>query len=113
VPGSSQIALTHPGDNTRDQSAAGNDINLLERPRHVMRVLDYITREWIWRDHADSTRVGIFGASLGAFTAVVAAGGTPDMARVARIARARVMLRSAALCASVTGINSLHAAGPR
>ena len=76
------VGLTHPGDNSRDQSAAGNYRDLIDRPRHATRVIDYMVREWSGRSHVDSTRIGMFGASLGAYTALVLTGGVPDFARI-------------------------------
>jgi predicted dienelactone hydrolase len=49
-------ALTHPGDNYQDQSATGN--------------------------RRDPTRVGMFGFSLGGYTALVAIGGNPDLRQI-------------------------------
>ena len=58
------------------------DIRLVERPRHVTRVLDYMLAAWPYHDRLDPGRVGIFGYSVGGFTALVAIGGTPDLGRI-------------------------------
>jgi len=76
------VALTHPGDNTRDQSAVGNQRDLVDRPRQVTRVLDYMLAEWEGRSHVDTARIGMVGVSLGGFTALTLTGGTPDLGRI-------------------------------
>ena len=68
-------AVTHPGDNYQDQSAAGKRENLIDRPRHIHRLVDYMVAHW----PVDAKRIGAFGFSLGGFTALVLAGGTPDL----------------------------------
>src|SRR5262249_22296610 len=70
-------ALTHPGDNSQDQRLAGSRRDLIDRPRDVHRVLDYVLSEWVGHNRVDATRVGIFGFSLGGFTSLVAVGGAP------------------------------------
>lgn len=76
-------AVTHTGDNARDDRYVGTTRWLVDRPRHVRRVLDYMLATWPGRAHLDPQRVGIFGFSAGAFTALVAIGGVPDLARIA------------------------------
>src|SRR6516162_8383094 len=41
--------------------------------------------EWSEASHIDGRRVGIFGVSLGGFTALVAAGATPHLDRMAAL----------------------------
>lgn len=75
-------APNHTGDNYGDDSYVGTRRWLTDRPRHIRRVVDYMRAEW--RDHARlDGRVGIFGFSAGAFTALVAIGGVPDLTRIA------------------------------
>jgi len=76
-------APTHNGDNYRDDSYVGTGRWLPERARHVHRVIDYMRTEWAGHDRLDG-RVGIFGFSAGAFTALVVVGGVPDMSQVTR-----------------------------
>ena len=73
-------AITHTGDNYRDQSQVGR---LENRPRHIKMVVDYMLTSWQHHEALDPSRVGIFGFSAGGFTALVAIGGTPDMRTVA------------------------------
>lgn len=82
-------ALTHPGDSYGDQSATGTNRNLFNRPQHVHAVLDYMLTVWPGHDHLDPKRVGVFGFSLGGFTALVAVGGTPDLHQMPRLCHER------------------------
>jgi predicted dienelactone hydrolase len=72
-------AVTHTGDNYRDQSAFARVEN---RGRHISALLDYMLASW--RHHAllDPARIGMFGFSAGGFTTLVMIGGKPDMTRV-------------------------------
>jgi len=78
-------ALTHTGDNSQDQSYVGNRLDLIDRPRQISRVLDFMLGAWPGRSRLDPTRVGIFGFSLGGFTALVTIGGIPDLTRIAQL----------------------------
>jgi predicted dienelactone hydrolase len=73
------VALTHPGDNYKDQNRA---FDVMTRARHVIAVIDYMLDEWRGRAELAPGRIGIFGFSSGGFTALVNAGGVPDLARV-------------------------------
>jgi predicted dienelactone hydrolase len=73
-------AVTHTGDNYRDQSQS---TRLENRPRHIKIVIDYMLASWAHREALDPARVGMFGFSAGGFTALVAIGGTPDMRTIA------------------------------
>jgi predicted dienelactone hydrolase len=78
-------ALTHTGDNYRDQSYAGNHKDLTDRPRQVRLVLEYMLATWPSRDRLDGARIGMFGFSLGGFTTLVEVGGTPTLGRMAQL----------------------------
>ena len=60
----------------------GQNIRLVERPRHVGRVLDYMLSAWPAHDRIDPGRIGVFGFSVGGFTALVSIGGAPDLGRM-------------------------------
>lgn len=79
------VALTHTGDNWRDQSRA---TDLVGRTRQLSVVIDYMTRDWSARAGIDATRIGAFGFSAGGFTVLAAAGGDPDLSRLADHCRA-------------------------
>ena len=76
-------APMHPGDNFRDSSDVGKADWLPNRARQVQRVVDMMTRSWKDRAHLDPRKIGIFGFSAGATTALIAIGGTPDLSRIA------------------------------
>ena len=71
-------AVTHTGDNYRDQSGFNRVEN---RPRHIKALIDYMLSSWPHREALDPARIGIFGFSAGGFTALVAIGGIPDLSR--------------------------------
>ncbi len=73
------VALTHPGNNYQDDSAPPSRW-VLDRPRHIKSVIDHMLSGWAERQRIDSTRIGIFGFSAGGTTALIAAGGIPDIA---------------------------------
>jgi predicted dienelactone hydrolase len=73
-------AITHTGDNYRDQSGFTRVEN---RPRHIKALIDFMLGAWPRHDRLDAARIGMFGFSAGGFTALVAIGGVPDMTRVA------------------------------
>jgi predicted dienelactone hydrolase len=62
--------------------AQSQEIALVERPRHVVRVVDYMLAIWPYHARLDPTRIGIFGYSVGGFTALVVSGGIPDLSRI-------------------------------
>jgi len=73
-------AVTHTGDNYRDQSEFGR---VDKRPRHIRLLIDYLLAAWPDHGRIDPARIGMFGFSAGGFTTLVAIGGTPDLGRVA------------------------------
>jgi predicted dienelactone hydrolase len=73
------VAVTHTGDNYRDHSKFAR---LVERPRHIARVLDYMLSAWPEHGRIDPARIGMFGFSAGGAATLVTIGGTPDTALV-------------------------------
>lgn len=73
-------AVSHPGDNYADQREA---IAIMNRPRHIIQLIDHMLTAWPSHARIDASRVGIFGFSAGGFTALVNIGGKPDLAAVA------------------------------
>ncbi|MBB2180643.1 prolyl oligopeptidase family serine peptidase [Gluconacetobacter tumulicola] len=73
-------ALTHPGDNWRDQGAA---TRIEQRPAALSALITYMLETWPSRRRIDATRIGAFGFSSGGFTVLAAAGGRPDLGTVA------------------------------
>ncbi|HEY5336922.1 MAG TPA: hypothetical protein VIJ85_01860 [Rhizomicrobium sp.] len=73
-------AVTHTGDNASDTSYVGTPRWLIDRPRHIHLVIDYMLKQWPARNRIDPARIGMFGVSAGGFTALVSVGGVPDVA---------------------------------
>lgn len=71
-------ALTHTGDNFRDQSRA---LDLADRPRQLRVLIDAMLAHWAG-GVVDPARVGAFGFSSGGFTVLTAAGGDPRLSLV-------------------------------
>lgn len=78
-------APTHPGDNFRDQSQA---TQVWLRTAQLHGLIDYMLADWTGHARLDATRVGAFGFSAGGLTALAAAGGVPDLSRLADHCRA-------------------------
>ncbi|MDV3258020.1 MAG: dienelactone hydrolase family protein [Sphingomonas sp.] len=76
------IAPTHTGDNFRDSGDAGKPVWFVNRARHVERTIDAALTTWKHRQHVDAARIGIFGFSAGATTALINIGGRPDLSRI-------------------------------
>lgn len=72
-------AVSHTGDTYDDHS---RNIQMSGRPAHIKRLIDYMTAEWPDHDRIDAGRIGVFGFSSGGFTALVAAGATPDFSKI-------------------------------
>jgi predicted dienelactone hydrolase len=72
-------ALTHPGDNWRDDSRA---TQLSDRPRHIRLLIDRMTEASSGLPAIDPGRIGAFGFSAGGFTVTTLAGGDSDPARI-------------------------------
>jgi predicted dienelactone hydrolase len=68
-------AVTHTGDNWRDDSQA---TAVWERPRHLKVLADYMLASWADHARLDAGRVGAFGFSAGGFTVLAAAGAEPN-----------------------------------
>lgn len=68
-------ALTHPGDNWRDDS---RQTRLSDRPRHISLLINHMTQDWSGPVPIDAARIGAFGFSAGGFTVTALAGGVSD-----------------------------------
>lgn len=73
-------ALTHPGDNWRDKSRA---THVEDRPQALGALITYMLTGWAGHKNVDPGRIGAFGFSAGGFTVLAAAGGRPDLSRMA------------------------------
>lgn len=72
-------AVTHPGDNWRDDS---RQTQLSSRSRHISLLIDYMTQVWTGPTAVDPTRIGAFGFSAGGFTVTSLIGGVSDPSRI-------------------------------
>lgn len=72
-------ALTHTGDNYKDQSRATDMPN---RPRQLSVLISYMLSNWPEHARLDPERVGAFGFSSGGFTVLAAAGAAADRAAI-------------------------------
>lgn len=72
-------AISHTGDNYRDQSRA---TEVAERPRQLKRLIDHMVETGAGGLEIDADRIGAFGFSSGGFTVLAAAGGRPDLTRL-------------------------------
>lgn len=76
-------APVHRGDNVQDQSAVGTPGWISGRAEDVASATNFVLQDWTHHAGVDANRVGVFGFSAGATTALVAIGGTPDLTRLA------------------------------
>lgn len=74
-------ALTHPGDNWRDQSRVAM---VEDRPRALSALIDFMLTSWPGHEAVDKGHIAAFGFSAGGFTALAEAGGRPDLSTIAR-----------------------------
>ena len=72
-------ALTHTGDNLHDQSRV---LRIWDRSRQLRVLTDWMLHVWPAHGQIDPGRIGVFGFSAGGLTALVAVGGTPDLAKL-------------------------------
>jgi predicted dienelactone hydrolase len=73
-------AISHAGDTYDDQSRV---LQLWLRPEQLRVVVSYMLHDWPQHERLDGSRIGAFGFSNGGFTVLVAAGGTPDLRKIA------------------------------
>lgn len=74
-------ALTHTGDNWRDQSRA---IDMPDRTRQLGLLIDHMVSEGSGPARIDAERIGAFGFSAGGFTVLAVAGAEADPDAIAR-----------------------------
>jgi predicted dienelactone hydrolase len=75
-------APMHPGDNFQDEGSVGKPQWFADRSRHLSKVIDFMFAKWSGRERLVRDRVGVFGMSAGATTALISAGGNPDLGLV-------------------------------
>ncbi|MHA4836022.1 alpha/beta hydrolase family protein [Sphingopyxis sp. MSC1_008] len=77
------VTPTHNGDNYEDESNIGKTAWFADRSRHIVRMIDFMLGSWRGASNIDKDKIGIFGFSAGATTALIAIGGKPDLGRLA------------------------------
>lgn len=73
-------AVTHTGDNYADKSRS---MDIMDRPRHISRVIDHMLSAWDGHASINATRIGMFGYSAGGFATLVSIGGVADFSSIA------------------------------
>lgn len=76
-------AINHPGDSANDSSRRDTLSVWGSRPADMVRLLDFMLKDWKDRAVIDPGRIGFFGFSLGGATGLVLMGTRPDFARIA------------------------------
>lgn len=69
--------LEHPGNNRHNNELEGTYENLVNRPRHVRLTIDAVLSDTAFKSSLLSDKVAIIGHSIGGYTALAVAGGTP------------------------------------
>ena len=78
-------AINHPGDHGNDLSRR-DDLSVFgSRPVDMVRLLDFMLRDWEDKAAIDPARIGFFGFSKGGYTGLVLMGIAPDFGRLARV----------------------------
>jgi predicted dienelactone hydrolase len=78
-------AINHPGDNGNDSSKSDDLSSFGSRPVDMVRLLDFMLRDWKDKALIDPARIGLFGFSKGGYTGLVLIGVTPDFGRLASV----------------------------
>lgn len=75
------VAISHPGDNSLDQSRTRDFSVFVERPADIRRVIDFVLGPWPNAGKIDAARIGMFGFSRGGYTGLVAIGANPHFGK--------------------------------
>jgi predicted dienelactone hydrolase len=73
-------APSHTGNTFKDMSSPINKW-LIDRPRHVTKIIDYLKNQWQYRDALEGNGVGVFGFSAGGQTVLSLIGAIPNLNR--------------------------------
>jgi predicted dienelactone hydrolase len=77
-------AINHSGDNGNDTSRSDELSSFVSRPADLVRLLDFVLKDWKDKAAVDPARIGLFGFSKGGYTGLALVGAAPDFARFAR-----------------------------
>lgn len=78
------VAAPMHSDNYLDQSSVGSTAYFTGRTAQLRSAIDYMLQQWPAMAQLDAGRIGVYGFSIGAFTALTAAGAQPDLRGVAQ-----------------------------
>jgi predicted dienelactone hydrolase len=78
------VGINHPGDSVGDLSQRDALSVWTSRPADIVRLLDFMLKDWKDRAAIDPDKIGFFGFSRGGYTGTVLAGVDPDFHRVAQ-----------------------------
>ena len=78
------VAPMHPGDNYKDQSAAGTVPWISGRTRQVHATIDHMLKNWQGRAHINPEQIGAYGFSAGGSTVLASIGAQPDLGLIAK-----------------------------
>lgn len=105
-------AVTHRGDNFQDDSLVGRGNWITERARQISLATDFLLQSWPEHERIDPKRVGVFGFSAGATTALVNVGGVLDMGEIAPHCKAQPEF-VCSLFRDIEALKSPEAPGPK
>ncbi len=71
------VLFAHPGNTRMDDALAKTRANLVNRPRHIVVVIDAAFADPEIGPRLSTSGVGVIGHSLGGYTALAVAGGNP------------------------------------
>lgn len=80
-------AINHPGDSVGDSSRRDSLSLWRSRPADIVRLVDFMLKDWKDGAAIDSAKIGFFGFSIGGATGFVLMGTRPDFARVASLCK--------------------------
>jgi predicted dienelactone hydrolase len=102
-------AISHPGDNFQDMSAAGHLQIFVERPAHIKRLIDFMLAASPLAPRIDAERVGFFGFSRGGYTGLALIGAKADWSA----AKDFCALSPARICPEITNPDMANRMPPR
>ena len=69
--------IEHYGNNRNNNNLENTEENLILRPQHVSLTINELFSDALFREHIANDKIAVIGHSMGGFTALALAGGTP------------------------------------